>query len=190
MMDGAVIADLNEYKLGNCILLKSNGTGLYATKDLSLATRKFDQFNIDTSIYIVDESQSLHFARVFKVLELMGYDQASRCVHIPYGLVTIPSGKMSSRKGTVILFNALKSQLEATLSANMQKYVNVWPAEEIKLVVRRLCVGTIKYGMLNHDVAKDVVFRLNEWADPRGNTGPYLMYAYARIRAIFAKVAV
>ena len=81
------------------MVLKSDGSGLYATKDLALAKRKFEQFGIDQSVYVVDAAQSLHFRQVFKVLELMGYEQAARCLHISYGQVTLPSGKMSSRAG-------------------------------------------------------------------------------------------
>lgn len=99
MNDGAVGADLSQVGLGFQILLKRDGTGLYATKDLALARRKFEQFHIDKSIYVVDSAQSFHFQQVFATLKMMGYPQAERCYHLPYGLVILPDGKMSSRKG-------------------------------------------------------------------------------------------
>lgn len=179
--DGAVVCDLNEYNLGYCVLLKSDGAGLYATKDLALAQRKFDQFKIDKSIYVVDAAQSHHFAQVFKTLELTGYPQAKKCVHLPYGVVVLPSGRMSSRKGNVLLFSELRSTLETVLQ---QKYGQDVPLS--KEVVRRIAVAAIRYGMLNHDTAKDIVFDLEKWTNNTGNTGPYLMYAYSRITSILS----
>jgi arginyl-tRNA synthetase len=83
--NGAIGADLTKFKLGFCMLLKSNGSGLYATKDLSLARRKFEQFSVDRSVYVVDAAQTLHFQQVFKTLELMGYERAKKCFHLAYG---------------------------------------------------------------------------------------------------------
>lgn len=177
--DGAVVCDLNEYNLGYCVLLKSDGAGLYATKDLALAQHKFDQFKIDKSIYVVDSAQSHHFAQVFKTLELTGYPQAKKCVHLPYGVVVLPSGRMSSRKGNVLLFSELRRTLETVLQ---QKYGQETPLSQE--VIRRIAVAAIRYGMLNHDTAKDIVFDIEKWTNNTGNTGPYLLYAYSRITSI------
>ena len=206
------------------MVLKSDGSGLYATKDLALAKRKFDDFKVDTSIYIVDAAQTLHFKQVFKTLELMGYERAKNCVHIPYGQVVLPDGKMSSRKGTVIFFSQLRNLLNEDIEKNfLAKYdpdapasaakveepaadaapgdkkewtkqernVVKWTREEIDEAKRTIAVATIRYGMLNHDVTKDIVFVLHEWTARSGNTGPYMLYAYARIQSIIrsAKVA-
>eukprot|EP00466_Bigelowiella_natans_P018627 jgi/Bigna1/50244/estExt_Genewise1.C_710042 len=179
--NGAICANLNKYKLGFLILLKSNGTGLYATKDLALAQVKFEKFKVEKSVYVVDASQTLHFQQVFKVLELMGYEQAKKCTHLPYGMVVLKSGKMSSRKGTVIFFKALKEMLSKHLMEEyLSKYEGKWAPEEIEEAKRQLAVGTIKYGMLNHDVSKDVVFEMDKWSAKTGTTGPYNMYAYTR----------
>jgi len=107
------------------MVLKSDGAGLYATKDLALARRKFEEFKIDQSVYVVDAAQTLHFQQVFKVLELMGYEQAKYCVHLPYGQVVLPSGKMSSRVGNVIYFSQLKKLLEEDIMKNyLGKYAD------------------------------------------------------------------
>eukprot|EP01117_Protostelium_nocturnum_P009592 TRINITY_DN3422_c0_g1_i1.p1 TRINITY_DN3422_c0_g1~~TRINITY_DN3422_c0_g1_i1.p1 ORF type:complete len:823 (+),score=310.69 TRINITY_DN3422_c0_g1_i1:185-2653(+) len=204
----AIGADLNKFNLGFCILLKSDGAGLYATKDLALAQRKFDKFGIQKSLYVVDAAQTFHFKQVFKVLELMGYEQAKNCVHLPYGQVVLPSGRMKSRVfGSVILFSELKSMLgkdiydnflkkyvtgiemkqvtnEKGEVVNVEKPVEKWPEEEVEKAKHLISVATIKYGMLNHDTAKDIVFKLDEWAAKSGNTGPYMMYAFARTKAI------
>jgi arginyl-tRNA synthetase len=188
---GAIVADLTEYKLGHLVLLKSSGAGLYATKDLSLAQRKFEQFNVDKSIYVVDIAQSLHFQQCFKVLELFGYEQARNCYHMAYGQVVLPNGKMSSRKGTVIFFSQLKAKLSTQIYQDYcSEYEGKWPAEEITEAVRALSVAIIKYGMLNHDVSKDVVFDLNQWCAKGGNNGAYIMYSYARCASIQRQVPV
>jgi arginyl-tRNA synthetase len=210
--DGAVGADLNKFNLGFCILLKSDGAGLYATKDLALAKRKFEQFKIEKSLYVVDAAQTLHFKQVFKCLELMGYEQAKKCVHLPYGQVVLPTGRMKSRVfGSVILFSQLKKLLaDDILEKFLKKYetgieirevegpdgkivqkevpCEKWSKQEIDEALRAISVATIRFGMLNHDTAKDVVFVLEEWAGMSGATGPYMMYAYTRIRSIIREV--
>lgn len=187
--EGTVGADLSADKLGYLMLLKSDGTGLYATKDLALAEKKFSSFGIDRSIYVVDYSQSLHFKQVFKTLEILGYPQASKCFHLAYGLVTVPEGKMSSRKGTVIYFSALKEKLTKHILENqLSKHQGEWGDDEMKTAARAIAVGTIKYGMLNQDNLRNIVFDIEEWTSLTGNTGPYLMYAYARTSSILRKL--
>lgn len=196
--DGAVVADLSKYKvpgtkqdLGYLVLITSAGTGLYATKDLALAKRKFEDFKIDRSIYVVDAGQSLHFQQVFKTLELLGFKQAPKCFHLAYGIVTLADGKMSSRDGTVIFFSQLKEELTNFIMEQfLEKYRGKWSDEEIEERCRRISVATIKYGMLNQDNSKNIIFNLEEWASPVGNTGPYLMYAYTRTRSIVREVSV
>jgi len=187
--NGAVVMDLTAHGLGRCTLLKSNGAGLYATKDLALASRKFDQFHIDKSIYVVDAAQTYHFQQVFKTLELAGYPQAKKCVHLPYGLVVLPSGRMSSRKGNVMLFSQLRSEMNRVISAKLSMTTAEGSAatgiRNMDEVLRRVAVSAIKYGMLNHDLNRDIVFELDKWTNPTGNTGPYLLYAYTRIMSIF-----
>jgi len=186
---GAIGCNLSRFKLGFCLLRKSNGSGLYATKDLALARRKFDMFRIDRSIYVVDASQTLHFQQVFKVLELMGYEKARKCVHLPYGQVILSTGKMSSRLGNVILFSALRRMLHEQIGADfLNKYRGDWKEEEINDASHAIAVATIRFGMLNHDLPKDIVFELAEWAAKGGMTGPYLLYAYARTRSIVREV--
>lgn len=182
MCDGAIVANLQEYNLGRCVQLKSNGSGLYATKDLSLATLKFDKYNIDKSIYVVDVAQSLHFKQVFKIQELCGYkEKASKCLHIAYALVTLPSGKMSSRKGNILLFSDMKRMIENMI---LSKYPLNNTIDNVTL--KRIAVASINYGMLNHDCLKDIVFEMDKWTNNTGNTGPYILYAYSRIQSILS----
>ncbi|MBF0244012.1 MAG: arginine--tRNA ligase [Planctomycetes bacterium] len=187
--EGAIGADLSRDKLGFCMLLKSDGTGLYSTKDLCLAHKKFAEYGIDRSIYVVADEQSLHFKQIFKTLELMGYEQAGKCVHLPYGLVVLPEGKMSSRKGNVIAFSKLRSMLASHIREEFfHPHEGIWPEEEIAEAVRWISVATIRYGMLNQDNNKQIIFDMKEWTALTGNTGPYLLYACARIRSIGREV--
>jgi arginyl-tRNA synthetase len=185
--DGAIGIDLKDAGLGFALMRKRDGNTLYATKDLALAKRKFEQFHIDRSIYVVASEQDFHFRQVFKTLERMGFAQAPKCFHLSYGLVMLPSGKMSSRAGEVITFSRLKSALLEELDREMAKYENEWSAEELASTKHRLSVGAIKYGMLCSDPVKTIVFDIKDWLSFEGNTGPYLMYSYSRTQSILRK---
>lgn len=185
--DGAIGCDLKEHKCGFVLLRKRDGNTLYATKDLALAKLKFEKYKVDRSIYVVGSEQQLHFKQVFKTLELMGFEQAKKCYHLSYGLVVLPEGKMSSRKGNVITFSKLKDSLSKELTNYLKKYEGAWTKEELEETNRKLCVGAIKYGMLCSDANKDIVFDLKNWTSFEGDTGPYLMYSYARTQSILRK---
>jgi arginyl-tRNA synthetase len=186
---GAVGVDLKPHKLGFCILRKSDGNTLYATKDLALAKRKFEDFAIDRSIYVVADEQNHHFRQVFKVLELMGFEQAKQCFHLSYGMVVLPEGKMSSRDGTAVSFNSLRQMMSEHLKAILAKYEGEWSSEQINHTAHQLCDGAIKYGMIATDPGKEIVFNLEDWLSFEGNSGPYLMYSYSRTRSILRKAA-
>src|SRR5690606_24474135 len=109
--DGAVGADLKDYKLGFMIARKRDGNTLYATKDLALARLKFGQYKIDRSIYVVANEQNHHFRQVFKTLSLMGFPQAEQCFHLSYGMVKLPDGKMSSRRGNSVTFASMRDEI-------------------------------------------------------------------------------
>lgn len=185
--EGAIGLDLKEEKLGFVIVRKSDGNTTYATKDLALARRKFAQYNIEKSIYVVASEQNLHFKQVFRTLEKMGFSQAKDCFHLSYGMVVLPEGKMSSRKGNVITFEELRDRLGAELDKNLEKYRGTWPDAELDIIRQRLAVGAIRYGMICSDPVKDIVFDLADWLSFEGNTGPYLMYSYARTQSILRK---
>ncbi len=187
--EGAVGADLQSMGLGFCLLIKRDGTALYATRDLELAKKKFEQFHIDRSIYVVDAAQTLHFQQVFKCLELMGYEQVAKCFHCSYAQVVLPDGKMSSRKGNVILMSQLKERLLSKIESEfLGKYRGDWPDAELDETARRIALGTMRYGMLNQDNQSMIVFDLDAWTARTGNTGPYMMYAYARTRSILREI--
>jgi arginyl-tRNA synthetase len=187
--DGAIGVDLKDHKLGFCILRKRDGNTIYATKDLVLAKRKFEEFHIDRSIYVVADEQIHHFKQVFKVLELMGFEQASKCFHLAYGMVVLPDGKMSSRAGTSITFMELVGQVEDELQKILSKYEGEWPKDEIIDVRDKLAEGALKFGMLCTDPVREIVFDLKNWLAFDGNSGPYLMYSFTRTQSIIRKAA-
>jgi len=185
--DGAYGVDLKDFKLGYFLARKRDGNSLYITKDLALARRKFRDFKIERSIYVVADEQTFHFKQLFKVLEMMGFEQAKQCYHLAYGMVVLPDGKMSSRKGNSFTFRQLRDYVESEISRHLQKYVDVWTPQQIKETGEILTLGAIKYGMLSMDPNREIVFEPKLWVNFEGDSGPYLMYAYARTRSILAK---
>ena len=187
--EGAVGMDLEAEKLGFCLLLKSDGTGLYATKDLELARRKFENYKIEKSIYVVDVRQELHFKQVFKVLEKLGFSQAKDCFHLKYNFVELPDGAMSSRKGNVILLSELIVTMEQVIKSNfLSRYKDEWTQSEIDTVAKQVAQGAIKYGMLRMDTNKKIVFDMNEWIKLDGESGPFIQYSCARIQSLVRKL--
>jgi arginyl-tRNA synthetase len=185
---GCLGMDLSEWGLGFCMLLKSDGNGLYATKDIELARRKFQEKGIDKSIYIVDKRQEHHFKQVFKVLELMGFEQAKNCFHLAYDFVELPDGAMSSRKGNIVpLQTLIDSMAQKIKDQFLQKYAAEWSTQEIETVAHDVARGAIKYGMNRIDPSKKIVFDLNEWLKLDGESGPYIQYAVARIESLLQK---
>lgn len=186
---GAIGMDLNDDKLGFCLLIKSDGTGLYATKDVELARVKFDEFGVKKNIYIVDTRQSHHFKQVFKVLEKIGFEQAKDCYHLPYDVVELPDGAMSSRKGNIVPLMELIGRMEDTIiSKYLEKYRGEWTDDEIEQTAKKLANGAIKYGMVRVDNNRKIVFDFEEWLRLDGETGPYLQYVYARIMSLCNKL--
>lgn len=186
--DGAIGIDLSDDKLGFCLLLKSDGTGLYATKDLELARRKFEDQKVEKSIYVVDNRQALHFKQVFKTLEKMGFENAKDCIHLQYEMVELTDGAMSSRKGNIVPLQSLIDQMQDTIKENyLKKYQNEWEQSEIDDCSHKIAAGAIKFGMNRIDPNKKIVFDMQEWLKLDGESGPYIQYVFARINSMLNK---
>jgi len=187
--EGAIGVDLEEEDLGFFLLLKSDGNTLYSTKDLALAQQKFDQFGVKRSIYVVGAEQTLHFKQVFATLKRMGYEQVGQCFHLSYALVMLPQGKMSSRVGNMILFSQLRKEIiESIQTAHLSEHRQDWTRKEMDETAQKIAVAAIKYGMLNQDSNKQIVFSMDDWLTSEGDTGTYMIYAYVRIRSIGRQV--
>lgn len=186
--EGAIGKNLEHEKLGFCMLLKSDGTGLYATKDLLLAKHKFEDYQIEKSLYVVDMRQALHFKQVFRVLELLGYPQAKACFHLQYNYVELPDGAMSSRKGNIVPLFALIHNMQEHVKTNyLSRYRDEWSKEEIETVAEQVAKGAIFYGMLKIDTNKKIVFDMDEWLKLDGESGPFIQYSHARIASLARK---
>lgn len=188
---GAIGLDFESEKLGFCMLLKSDGTGLYATKDIELARRKFEDYHIEKSIYVVDVRQALHFKQVFRALEVLGFPQAKNCHHLQYNFVELPDGAMSSRKGNIVPLMDLVNQMKNHVKKEyLSRYAGEWSDEDVETVADAVAQGAIKYGMLRQDTNKKIVFDMNEWLKLDGESGPFIQYSYARIQSVVSKFSV
>lgn len=169
------------------LLRKSNGEGLYATKDLALAIQKDLDFYMDRSIYVVDVRQTDHFRHVFSTLKKMGYNGAL-LEHVPYEMVELPDGPMSARKGNIVLFRSLREQMVAQIrKEHLDFHQGDWSEAEIALCAHQLALGAIRYGMLNAGPTQKIIFDMTAWMQLRGNTGPYLQYTATRFASILRK---
>jgi arginyl-tRNA synthetase len=193
--EGPVIVKLDEL-LGNknekfrvLVVLRSDGTALYATEDLSLTLHKFRDYpDMVKSIYVVDVRQSLHFTQVFKTMELAGYEQAKKCVHVSYELVTLPGNVvMSSREGTVVLLeNLIREAIERAKEEAKKKNPNL-SEEQLNAVAYAVGLGALKYPLLARENTRIVTFDWQSALDFNGQAAPYIQYAHVRCNSILKK---
>lgn len=161
-------------------ILRSDGSTLYQTKDLALAQVKFEQFDIDRSVYVVDSAQGFYLQQIFKILELMGFPQAAKCYHLSYAFVRLPEGKMSSRTGNVVLFDDLEAEAISRARAAVDEKNPDLPAETKEAVSVAVGHGALLYGMLDRDNNKEIVFEWERALAFDGHAAPYIQYAHAR----------
>ncbi|PKN92116.1 MAG: arginine--tRNA ligase [Chloroflexi bacterium HGW-Chloroflexi-6] len=190
---GPVIVKIDE-KLGLtkekyrvAVILRSDGTSLYLTKDLALARDKFEKFQADRSVYVVDNRQSLHFQQAFKILELWGFKQAEKCYHLAYGFVSLPEGAMSARRGRVVLFKEVYDEAIQRVLTVIAEKNPCMPESERQGVAKKIGMGALAYSMLSVDNNKDMVFDINEALSFDGRTGPYIQNAIVRANSILRK---
>jgi arginyl-tRNA synthetase len=183
-----LLGDKNE-KFRVLVVLRSDGTALYATEDLSLTLHKFRDYpDMVKSIYVVDVRQSLHFTQVFKTMELAGYEQAKKCVHVSYELVTLPGNVvMSSREGTVVLLeNLIREAIERAKEEAKKKNPNL-SEEQLNAVAYAVGLGALKYPLLARENTKIVTFDWKSALDFNGQAAPYIQYAHVRCNSILKK---
>ncbi len=190
---GPVIVKIDE-KLGlkkekyrTNVVLRSDGTTLYLTKDLALAKEKFEKYHVDRSIYVVDVRQSLHLQQAFKILELMGYKQSEKCFHLGYGFVSLPEGAMSARRGRVVLFKDVADEAVRRVLAVIAEKNPDLPIEQRQKVAQQIGLGALTYSLLSVDNNKDTVFDMDQALNFDGHTAPYIQNAYVRANSILRK---
>ena len=182
---GAYIVSLDEYDMPPCLVLKSDGSTIYATRDIAAAFYRKKTYNFDKCIYVTSAGQSLHFAQFFKVIELMGEEWAKDLVHVPFGTVSIDGAKLATRTGNVILLEDLfREATEKTLEIINEKNPTLENKEEVASAVG---VGAVIFHDLSNNRIKDINFIWDEVLNFDGNTGPYVQYTYARCCSILEK---
>lgn len=185
--DGAVIVDLEEEKLGEKVLLRSDGTSVYMTQDLFLAEQKVKDFKLDSSYYVVGCDQEYHFKVLFNILEKLGLKKDWR--HLSYGMVSLPSGKMKSREGTAVSADDLIDETVAIARKGIiERSASKLSDKELNSRALKIALAAIKYNLLKVDIHKGIVFNPKEAVAFEGDTGPYLLYSYARASSIIRKV--
>ncbi|UJS16082.1 MAG: arginine--tRNA ligase [Candidatus Jettenia sp.] len=181
----ALIIDLEPYNMPPCLLRKRDDATLYATRDIAAAEYRMMTYSFDKMIYVVGAEQKLHFRQVFKALELMGYDWASRCVHVDFGLMKFKDGKMSTRKGKVILLEDLLIEaIERVRKIIEEKNPSL---ENKDTVAKEVGIGAVIFADLSTKRNKDVVFDWDTVLNFEGETGPYVQYTHARLCSILRK---
>jgi arginyl-tRNA synthetase len=184
--EGAIIMDLKKYNLGIWVLLRKDQTVLYSAKDLALAEKKFEN-DLDWSIYVVGAEQKLHFQQLIKTLELMKFKKLKDIRIIHFDLVRLPTGKMSSRTGENILYSDFISEVKDYAKKEIKKRFSKIKKTELEKRALAIAIASIKYSMLKQDPNKLIVFLKEEALNFEGNSGPYLLYSYARASSIMKK---
>lgn len=191
---GAVIVRIDELlglkkeKYRVLVILRSDGTALYATEDLALAKMKFSDYNLSRSLYIVDVRQSLHFQQVFKTLEIAGYPWASKCQHLPFEVVILPGNViLSSREGSVVFLEDLLREATARALEVVRQKNPTLSDEQMQSVAKAVGIGAIKFPMLSRENTKTVTFDWKTALDFNGQAAPYIQYAHVRCNSILRK---
>ncbi len=183
--DGASIVDLSEYKMPPALILKSDGSTLYPTRDIAAAKYRFDTYKFDKCAYVTSAGQSLHFAQWFKVTEMMGKDWAKDLVHIPYGTMSFGGEKLASRTGNIILLNDVFDEAVAKARAIIEeKNIANENKDEISEAVG---IGAVLFSALSNSRIKDTNFTWEGTLSFDGNTGPYVQYTYARAASVLRR---
>lgn len=190
MEDGSVWADLTDDGLDRKLLLRKDGTSVYMTQDLGTATLRNEEWNAERLIYVVGNEQNYHFDVLKLVLKKLGYQWGEKIMHLSYGMVELPEGKMKSREGTVVDADDLIEQMISTAretTESLGKASQLPNNEEREKLYYQLSMGALKYFLLKVDPSKNMLFNPKESIDFNGNTGPFIQYTHARIRSLVRK---
>ncbi len=187
--DGSIWADLKNDGLDEKLLLRADGTSVYMTQDLGTAQLRYDDFHPSSMIYVVGNEQNYHFDVLKKVLAKLGKDYATHINHLSYGMVELPEGKMKSREGTVVDADDLIDEMVRTAGETTRELgkANELSTDEAVKLFNIIGLGALKYFILKVDPKKNMLFDPKESIDFNGNTGPFIQYAYARIKSLLVR---
>ena len=183
--EGAQIVDLDSYKLGTAVIVKSDRGTTYLLRDLATYLYRKHEQGFARQVYVVDNRQSHHFKQLFKILELLGEWKAGEGAHVEFGFMSLPEGAMSTRKGNVIeLDEVVTKAVEKAKTIIAEKNPDLRDSDK---VARDVAIGALKYFDLSHNRKSDIVFTWDKALSFEGNTGPYLQYTHARLKSILRK---
>ena len=183
--EGAQIVDLEAYSMPPCLILRSDGASLYATRDLAAAIYRKNTYNFDKCLYVVAYQQNLHFKQVFKVLELMGKEWAKDLVHVAYGMLSLEDGAMSTRKGKVVwLEDVINKCVEKAYAVVTEKNPDL---ENKREIAEKVGLGAVIFGALYNNKIKDIVFSYDKVLSFEGETSVYVQYTCARANSVLSK---
>ena len=183
--EGALIVDLEPYGMPPALIKKSDGSTLYTTRDITAAIYRKKTYNFYKNLYVVASQQNLHFKAWIKVVELMGYDWAKDCIHIPFGMVSLEDGTLSTRKGRVVfLEDVLDKAIDNTLKIIEERNPDLENKNE---VAKQVGIGAILFQELFNQRIKDYVFNWDRTLSFEGETGPYVQYTHARANSLLKK---
>ncbi len=186
--EGAQIVDLEEYNMAPCLIMKKDGSSIYATRDLAAIFYRKATWNFEKCLYVTGQEQKLHFAQVFKVVELLGNEWAKdSLVHIPYGLVSLEGAKLSTRSGNIIYAeDILLEAISKVKEIIAEKNPDLEDKDEVAKIVG---VGAILFNDLYNQRIKDVSFKWDKVLNFDGETGPYVQYTYCRCASILRTIS-
>ncbi len=189
--DGSVWIDLTPDGLDEKLVLRKDGTSVYITQDIGLAQRKYDEFGMDQSIYVVGDEQNYHMKVLQLICQKLALPYAAGIHHLSYGMVELPTGKMKSREGTVVDADDLVDEMIAIAKEHTQNLGKVKDFDETELVqlYEMIGLGALKYFLLRVDPKKKMIFNPEESIDFHGSTGPFIQYTHARIKSILRKAS-
>ncbi|WP_025027693.1 arginine--tRNA ligase [Caldalkalibacillus mannanilyticus] len=183
--EGALVVRLDEQNIPPCIIQKSDGTSIYATRDLAAAIYREETFDPEKILYVVDQRQALHFQQVFSVLKKMGYEFAHDCEHLSFGIMKIEGEIGSTRKGKGLLLNdVLEHAVQKALDIIEEKNPSLEDKEEI---AQAIGIGAIVFNDLKHHRTHEIDFKWEEAFNFEGKTGPYVQYTHARICSLLRR---
>tara|TARA_B100001142_G_scaffold330308_1_gene397976 strand:+ start:246 stop:2015 length:1770 start_codon:yes stop_codon:yes gene_type:complete len=187
--DGSVWIDLSGDNLDQKLILRSDGTAVYITQDIGTAIQRYKDFKFSHMVYTVANEQDYHFKVLFLILSKLGYSWAKNCIHLSYGMVDLPSGRMKSREGTVVDADDFVQEMVATakkIAQDLGKLDKI-DNKEADQLYKTIGLGALKYFLLKVDPKKRMLFNPEESIDFNGNTGPFIQYTYARIQSLKRK---
>jgi arginyl-tRNA synthetase len=187
--DGSIWIDLTQDGLDEKLVLRKDGTSVYITQDIGLAQKKYEEYGMDQSIYVVGDEQNYHLKVLQLICQKLGLPHANGIHHLSYGMVELPTGKMKSREGTVVDADDLVDEMIAIASSHTQSLGKVkdFNDEELKSLYDTIGIGALKFFLLRVDPKKKMIFNPEESIDFHGFTGPFIQYTHARIKSVLRK---